>query len=304
MSNGPDAAGGGYAWIGEMVSQGIDDVSGVIQSFIEGVGHDPCVRMVTNQVTIADYEATQQDLEGYAAEAATAIAQARNFTFQSWGEDTAAAGVYPFVDVLYDAGARPPDEEDVSAAAVVLAIFTLGIGSIFAAADQRENWSARLYRSLPPPAHSPPGTNNGFRLAAGIYFWAGRDHSQEYHLEHGMLSGWRARELYWAWYNGVLSSVGPTAWPDWAGDMAYVTGDANWKVGDPVGGQLGYLRDLVEELRVYQLQTVAACDEQTEWERQLVEESLDAPRDAAKRRDTMMAVLAGIALIALTGKNK
>ncbi len=295
----------GYGWIAETVSMGIADVSGVIQRFMEGVGNDPCQRVLSNGQTLQDYEDSWADYLGDAGAASASITQAQNLAFSTWGEST-ATDAEPFVDVLYNAGAHAPDETDVTVPAVILAMFTLGIGGAIAGGAARENWSRRLYEALPAPGRSPPGTNNGYQLAPGIYLWAGRNRSQSEHLELGVISGWRARELYWSWKHTVEDTVGPSNWPNWASDMGYLTGSALWKPGDPLGGYLGELEGLINTLRSYQADTIRACEEQTAWTRGLTEAAIANANKPPEEPSLLLPVLLGglVGVLLNRGKRK
>ncbi len=254
---------GGYGWIAETVSMGVADVSGVIQSYHEGIASDPCQEVISVSVQLMAFEERLRDYDGYIAEGAEAIAQARLANLQWWGEDNPLGPAGTFVDYLWDGGAAPPNEEDHAAWTAFLALWTLGLGGLFLGAGSAEEWSQRLYSALPAGGARPPGQNRGLMLSPGIYLWAGSNASDDEHLANGNLTGWKVRDLYDAWVAIIGNSVGPSNWPNWATDMAYMVGDSSWQVGDPiVGGYMGTYVDQLDEMRGYLASRMAACDAQ------------------------------------------
>jgi len=298
--------GGGYAWIGEMVSQGITDVSGAIQRFYEGVASDPCQAVLAGRDTADNYESEWLDYSGWLGEATASMDWAVGRALSTWGEATDVAGVDPFVDVLWDVGARPRDVDDQIGLGVLLGIFTWGIGSAIAAADLREQWSARLYRGLPPGGGELPGTNNGYRLTDGVYLWAGPGKTQEQHYADGVVSGWRARQAYWSWRRGAEAVAHPSSWPDALTDLAYMTGSSTWRPGDPLSGYMGEYRRILDSIydaidraeeRCAVAQAMARANAET-----VANTPLDlglASIEAEAARTKMLAFVALVAVLAL-----
>ena len=303
--------GGGYAWIGEMVSQGISDVSGVVQAFYEGISSDPCQGVMAGRDTMDNYETVWLDYSGYLAQAVAAIDDARASALSSWGENTTVSGVTPFIDVLWNAGARPPDLQAQTDAAIVAAFFTFGIASAIAGGDLREQWSQRLYAGLPANGQPLPGTNNGYQLGPGIWLWAGPGRTQAYHLEHGVVSGWRARELYWGWRHQTESEAEPANWPTWRTDMAYVVGSPDWRPGDPMGGYMGEFQAILAMLLQALRENEAECVVQRQLRRDLAEDTVRAGLASdvellrqKKERDRLAALGFLVAAILISKRKK
>jgi hypothetical protein len=287
--------------IGDVVSQGIDDVSGVVQRFYEGIAGDPCQGVIASSETLLENENKLVEWEGLAAEGAAAIKLAQDRTLATWGEDASAAGAPSMVTYLWQNGAAPPDEQNLTAATVITAFLTLGLSATIVGPVAEQNWRNRLRAALPGPNSLPSGRNRGYQLAPGIFLYspasrylpgAGGD---AVNLEHGKLTGWKVRDLVQSWRALVRSSVGPATWPDWAGDQAYLTGSSNWQPGDPMGGALAQFAELLDEVRRFQADTEQACEDQRQFERGLVSETIATERE----RNRLIAAAAVVVALLL-----
>jgi len=251
-SDGVDLGSGMVGGIANIVHQGILDITTVVEDFYAGLAADACQAFMAHQQTVEDYQDTLTGYIAAAAEGAAAITWAQQTALRTWGTSGQVTGADSFLQVLWDAGARPPDIQDVTDAAGVLAFLLGPLAALLASGISRAQWEDRLQQALPstgaPPAngHTPiPGTNAGVELAPGIWLWAGPGRTVRQHLDSGLISGWRAREMYWAWVHATEETVGPADWLNWADDQAALTGSAHWQPGDPIGGQLGAYQDQV-----------------------------------------------------------
>jgi len=285
-----------------MVSQGITDVSGAIQRYYEGIAGDPCQAVLAGRESVDNYESLWLDYQGWLGEASDAIRRAQEDALGTWGEGADSTAV-PFVDVLWDAGARPPDLQDAVGAQIFLAFLTLGLLSPLVGGVTREAWSARLYSALPAPGQAPPAHARGTQLAPGIFLWAGNGASDETNVTTGILTGPRVVELYRAWRDGVRASAGPSDWPRWAEEMAYMTGDSRWRPGDPIGGYVGAYAAVLEQLYGAIDRAENACNVRRSFESSLTQQGIDAvieganeDRKAARERTWILAAVAIVAL--------
>jgi len=292
--------------IADVVSQGIDDVSGVIQAFYEGIAGDPCQGVIAVSQELLTRENDLVDYEGWAAEGAAAIQLAIDRTLGTWGEDNRANGAPSFATYLWQNGAAPPNETTITAAAVLQALFTLGIGGAIFGGAAEQNWRNRLLSAMPAPGNAPSNRNRGYQLGPGIFLYhpnsrylpgAGGD---AVNLVHGRLTGTEAKRLYWAWRRLVLDSVGPTEWPRWATDQAYLTGSAHWQPGDPMRGAIAQFRDQVGLVREFLSSQEAACDLQ----RQNIEDNIDDAIDLERERRRLLAMAAVAVAWILKGRKK
>ena len=267
----------GVGVIGDVVSQGIGDVTGVISQYFGNQAADPCERVLHFEAFLDGWIDTRNDLEGWAAEAVAWIDQARDRALASWWIDPRQTGAPSFPAMIRTRTLYRP-----SWPMPPLAWFDVVLPQLPPDGFTRPPTGAELAAQTGLPLAAIP------QIASGIYL-----------APNGKIGGPRLIEVYDAWVEQVEELTVPTEWPRAHTDLAQVVGSADWRPGDPAGGYLGQVIEVVERLRAMHPELLELCDIERGRQYELARQ----PGELYQERNRLIAA-AAVLVVALWKRGK